>query len=135
MEYRFCAWGHPNIKACHKTTLEFTKDTDLSLEGDCIIGVKADFDSKQLRDFTKMAGKFKMIIKVVQGKRIHVEEIQTTANTLFNDAHEIVVRKTDFRSGRTLGIHADRAAIDLDRGCVEMLKNPAQKIEVLLESL
>ncbi|HIP58595.1 MAG TPA: DUF371 domain-containing protein, partial [Archaeoglobus profundus] len=32
------AWGHPNITAKHRTTLEITKDEELSIRGDCIIG-------------------------------------------------------------------------------------------------
>ncbi len=43
MEYSFTAWGHENITANHKRTLEFTKDNELSLEGDCILGVSANF--------------------------------------------------------------------------------------------
>ncbi len=53
MKYSFICYGHKNITAKHKTTLEFTKERDLSLKGDCIVGVKADFDLLQLRKFIK----------------------------------------------------------------------------------
>ncbi len=43
MKYTFTAQGHPNILATHKTTLEITKDTEVTGEGGCIIAVKADF--------------------------------------------------------------------------------------------
>ena len=36
------ARGHPNIRATHKTTLEVTKEKELSPRGDCIIGICAD---------------------------------------------------------------------------------------------
>ena len=44
MSYSFTAYGHKNILATHKTTIEFTKDKELSLKGNCIVGVRADFD-------------------------------------------------------------------------------------------
>lgn len=53
MEYSFTCCGHENITAKHKTTLEFTKDKDLRLEGDCIAGVRADFELDSLKEFIK----------------------------------------------------------------------------------
>ncbi len=137
MGYRFSAFGHPNIRAAHKTTLEFTKESELSLEGDCIIGVKANFDTGKLREFVKVSDgkRIRMVIRVQAGKKMLEEAIEARPNTLFNDNHELVVRKTDFRSGRTLGMHADKAASELDRGMAELMRNSGQKIEVVLETL
>ena len=53
MRYSFTCYGHENIASKHKTTLEFTKDKELGLEGDCIVGVKADFSLLQLKKFIK----------------------------------------------------------------------------------
>ena len=50
MRYSFTCYGHENITAKHKTTLEFTKDKDLSLKGDCIVGVNADFDINKIKE-------------------------------------------------------------------------------------
>ena len=66
-------------------------------------------------------GKIRIIIETLDKK--FREEINAEINPNFNDAHEIVVRKTDFISARTLGIKADKAAIGLNRGIIEMLKN------------
>ncbi|HIP75502.1 MAG TPA: DUF371 domain-containing protein, partial [Thermococcus paralvinellae] len=35
-------YGHENIKATHKSTLEITKEDFLTPRGDCIICIKAD---------------------------------------------------------------------------------------------
>ena len=48
----------------------------------------------------------------------------------FNDKREIVVRKTGFVSGRTLGINADRAASDVPEKMAKLLQNPQQKIQI-----
>jgi hypothetical protein len=45
---------------------------------------------------------------------------------------EMVLRKSDYVSSRTLGIRADKAAIDLSRALVEKLKNPSQKVKITL---
>jgi hypothetical protein len=47
-------------------------------------------------------------------------------------SQEMVVRKSDYASDRTLGIHADKAAKDLSRDLVEKLKTPKQKAKITL---
>jgi len=51
--YKFIAYGHKNITSRHKTTLEFTKDSNLTIKGDCIVGIKADFSLDKIKDFIK----------------------------------------------------------------------------------
>ena len=67
MEYSFFSFGHPNITAKHKTTLEFTKDKELSLRGDCIIGVNSTFELKEIKKMIKSGKKIKILIKVDDG--------------------------------------------------------------------
>ncbi len=131
-EYRFTAWGHPGIKATHRTTLMLTKDADCTARGDCIIGVRADFDPGQLRELVKQEGKLVMAITVKQGRKVLREQVETTTNASFNDSREIVLRKTDFLSPRTLGIRADKSAFELNREMAVAMRNPAQKIEVVI---
>ncbi len=133
--YMFTAWGHPNIKATHQTTLMLTRDADCTARGDCIIGVKADFNLNQLQELVKKAGKLVMAITVKQGRKVLQERVEAAANTLFSDSNEIVLRKTDFPSPRTLGIRADKAAFELGREMVGAMRNPTQKIEVILHKL
>jgi hypothetical protein len=137
MEYRFTAFGHPNLRATHKSTLEFTKDANLTVEGDCIVGVNADFDPLKIREFAKSCEghRMKLTLKAQVGKRALEDSVEARPNTLFNDLHELVIRKSDFRSGRTLGVCATKAANDLDRGMVDLLKNPSFTIEVALEKM
>ncbi len=45
-------------------------------------------------------------------------------NLPLSDTREIVLRRSDFFSPRTLAIHCDAAAIDLPRELVEILKSP-----------
>jgi uncharacterized protein len=124
----FSAYGHPNIRATHRNTIEFTKDKALSIRGDCIVGVNADFDAHALRSLAKKGGKARAVISV-NGLS---EDITGEFNPLFEDEHEIVIRKTDFKSKRTLMIRADKVACDLDRKFVEMLKKKDEKLSIIL---
>lgn len=130
MMYKFKAYGHNNITAKHKTTLEFTKDSYLTLKGDCIIGVKADFSLKEIKDFIKnlKSKKIKIIIKV-NGL---TEEINCEINPNFNSVREMVIRKSDFLDVRTFAVRASKASCNLGREFVEKIKNPNQTILVTI---
>ena len=134
MQYAFHAYGHPNILATHKTTLEFTKDSELSLKGDCIVGVNADFNLGELKKFiSKIKNNIVTITIETSDKKIK-EIIEAELNPNFNDEKEIVIRKTDFASERTLGIKANKAAFELKSGLIEFLKSKESKINVIMEN-
>ena len=128
-------YGHENIKATHKTTFEFTKDTHLSKKGDCIVAVAAD---KALADLT---AEFKENLRKPHAKltiTIEADGITDQVNSLgfpqlvLTHLTDIVVRKSDYVCSRTLAVHADKAAQDISRGLVEKLKNPEQKVKITL---
>ncbi|HIG98004.1 TPA: DUF371 domain-containing protein, partial [Candidatus Woesearchaeota archaeon] len=50
MKYIFTAHGHPNILATHRTTLEITKDSELTTRGNCVVAVAADFSLIRSRE-------------------------------------------------------------------------------------
>ena len=124
--YNFTAFGHRNILAKHKTTLEFTKDSEISKRADCIIGVNSDFDIIDLKKFVFGKRGVRIIIYANNEKF----EVNAFLNESFNDEREIVVRKTGFVSERTLGINADRAASDVPEKMAKLLQNPQQKIQI-----
>ena len=130
MRYEFFAYGHPNIKGMHKTTLEFTKDKEITLRGDCIIGVNADFNPEKLKEFIK---KVKDKIRITLKADGMQETITGQACNIFNSRTEIVIRKTDFVSQRTLAIKANKAAFDIKRNFIAYLKNKEHKITIYIE--
>jgi|SRR3989344_2149235 len=114
MPYKFSAHGHPNILATHKTTIEFTKDKELSKEGNCIVGVNSDFDLESLKKFiNKKISLGKKSIKIIIKINDIKEEINAELNPDFDDDKEMVIRKSDFASKRTFAIRADKGAFDL----------------------
>ena len=128
-------YGHENMRATHKTTLEFTKDSYLSKKGDCIVTVAAD---KALADLT---AEFKKNLRKPHAKitiTIEADEVieQVTAygspQLILTHGTDVVIRKSDYVCSRTLAVHADKAACDLSRDLVEKLKNPKQKAKITL---
>jgi len=128
-------FGHENIIATHKVTLEFTKDAYLSRKGDCIIAVATD---KALAD---VSSEFKAGLRKSNAKlTIRIEaggssaQIQAYGAEQLSLAHptDAVVRKSDYICSRTLAVRADKAAVDLPRELVEKLKNPEQKVKITL---
>ena len=126
MQYSFTAFGHKNITAKHKRTLEFTKDSELGIEGDCILGVSSNFNLYDLKEIIKGSKKLKMTITVDNIE----DEIIFEPNKEFNDEKELVIRKGNFISERTFGINADKSCSDLKKALIHKLKNPDQKINI-----
>jgi len=128
------AKGHANVQSTHKTTLEFTKEGTLGKNGDCIIAVAAD---KACTDFCE---EFKDALKKGAGLKIEIEAggekdtlyAKGSKGLLLDDDKETVIRKSDFISGRTLAVNADKASADLKKSLVEKLKKPGQEIRIVL---
>jgi len=122
---KFCAYGHENITGTHKSTLEFTKDKDVSANGDCIVGVNADFKPRDVLEFIK--GKDEVIVRIKLGDI--VDEFSCKVNQKFSDENEMVFRKGELESERTLGVRCDKAAKDINRSIIESL-GKGSKVEV-----
>jgi hypothetical protein len=97
--------GHKNVRAHHPRTVEITTEPDLTLQGDCIIGVAADCGCKNIPERLKA----KM--------RRSDSQIKITIQV-------IVIRKSNFVCPRTLAVSCDKACDDMPRQMVKMLQDP-----------
>lgn len=140
MIYKFHAYGHPNILGTHKTTLEFTKEKEVTLNGDCIIGVDAGFDLDKLGEFIKNSENKNILITIQPAPddkkygKIN-ETITADVNPNFGSNKEFVIRKTDFASERTFGIKANKSSSDLNRDLISFLKEKKNKVSVIIENM
>jgi hypothetical protein len=132
---RIEAWGHKNITARNRTTLEITKDTHLTLRGDCIIAVNATKGAADLcEEFKELARKEETRITIMLdagGLREVVNGFGSLSLT-FTHPSDLVARKSTFTCSRTLMINCDIAARDFPSDFVKFLKNPDQKIIITL---
>ncbi len=120
--------GHPMVRSEHPTTIEVTTEGHLTSKGDCIIGVGASKGCAQLEPRVKEAlrGKdAKVSIRIVVGGRSYGVTAAGDPRLELSHPHDIVIRKSDFISERTLAVHSDAAAKDIPKDMVRMLKDPA----------
>ena len=126
MRYVFHCSGHENIRAKHTKTIEFTKDTELTPKGDCIIGVGADFDLPSVK---KLRGRIRITVEVGGVE----DSFRAVVNPEYADDHEMVFRRSRYQSKRTLGVSLNKGAIGLDREIVRLMKSPQARMKVTLE--
>ncbi len=122
---RFKAYGHENVIGEHKTTVEITTEDYLTKQGTCIVGVEAN---QKLSD---LAPKIRELVTLETTKIVLVMEVagiieQVTGtggqNLTYSDSVSMVARTSLYQCERTLMINADKAASDLSREFVRLLK-------------
>jgi len=129
------AHGHRNIQATHESTLEITKENELSKKGDCIIAVSAD---KAIADLNpEFKGSLrnenaKMTMLIEAGGIVEAVSAFGSRRLILAHPTDIVVRKSSYVCSRTLAIKADKAAWDLSRKLAERLRDPKQKVRITL---
>ncbi|NJE43494.1 DUF371 domain-containing protein [Thermococcus sp. GR6] len=129
-----CCRGHENVRATHKSTLEFTKEDYLTPRGDCILCIEADKGINDLSEEFKRAlkeGK-RLLIRIKIADLIDEVLAEGSPRLILEHPYSMVVRKSDYIDGRTLAIKANKAARDIDRRIVELLKNPKTVAEIEL---
>ena len=130
--------GHDQILSLHEKTLEITKDTKLTPQGDCIVGVNSNISCIDLPErmkmqiqnpnskikFTLKAGKFTFKIHGYGSEKLTLKHV-----------NDIVLRKSAFTCSRTIAINCDKASSDLPRDMIHLLQNPKTKGTMTIEIL
>lgn len=117
--------GHPHIMSCHPTTFEVTRETDLSVAGDCIIGVGADKGAADLAPaFRAALSRDDALLRtcLICGDQAAVITSRGSPGMLFSHPTDLVWRKSSFVCGRTIGILSDKTARTLPRPLIARLR-------------
>ncbi|MGP3668302.1 MAG: DUF371 domain-containing protein [Candidatus Bathyarchaeota archaeon] len=123
----FIAYGHEAVKATHPTTLEVTKERNLTSKGDCIVAVGASKSTMDLSgNFKILARKpdTKITLKIRVGKLVEVVEGFGNPNLTLNHPTDIVARTSTYTCPRTVMVKANKAAVNLSRQLISKLQNP-----------
>ena len=123
-------YGHPNIRSLHAKTIEITKDEHLTPRGDCIIGVKADKACADLDESLKHRLKSNssvIKIEIMVGDKSFLISGSGDKRISMLNAHDIVIRKTNFVCPRTMSVLCDKASSDMPRKLVKMLQDQETK--------
>lgn len=134
--FNFHCYGHANVSSTHRTTLEFTTESDLSTKGDCILAVKSTCSLRNLPDNLKekikIDGQTITVILEVNQKQ---EKIIGYGNSKlsFTDENAIIIRKSSFVCSRTLMINSNKAASDISRDIVNSLTTPGNVLNITIQ--
>jgi hypothetical protein len=123
-------YGHPNVQSLHARAIEVTKNTNLTLRGDCIIGVRANKACKDLDPtLRRLLKKEDSVVRVtiIAGNLSYIVKAFGNTRLLLSDIQDIVIRKTNFVCSRTLCVNSDKASLDIPRGIVRWLQDPEAK--------
>ena len=134
------AYGHQNIRGTHSTTIEVTTEDHLTKRGECIIGVRASHSLSDLREMLyPLRGSHISVTFSIRGEKGNEEKDEVIGfihpSLEFADTKAIIIRKSSFLCPRTLLIHANKGAVNLNRQLVEKMRNPHQKMVIEIDSL
>ena len=113
----------------------FTKEKHLSKTGDCIVAIAAD---KAVADLNI---RFKHLLRKPNAKLTIIIEADGLTDRIsafgslrltLADTTDMVIRKSNYISDRTLAINADKSSKDLPRKLIEKLKGPGQRVNITL---
>ena len=122
--------GHKNIRSNHQKTLEITKESHLTPQGDCIVGVNASSSCSDLPQELKNKLKSENTLVIFT---IKVDDQEFTIKgkghpeLTLTHLNDIVIRKSNFVCPRTLSVNCDKASDLLPREMVTLLQNPKTK--------
>jgi len=123
-------FGHANVRAFHPRTIEITTEPDLTLQGDCIVGVSSNCGCKEIpidlkEKLRRSESKITITIQVENEK--FVIEGHGHEDLKLENPHDIVIRKSSFLCPRTLAIGCNKASDDIPREMIKKLQNPKTK--------
>lgn len=127
--------GHPMVRSAHPTTIEVTTEDHLTARGDCIVGVCASAGCAQLdlqlKEGLRRKGS-KVTVRIFVGPYTFEVKAEGDPRLELSHPHDIVIRRSDYISDRTLAVHADAAARDIPREMVRELREPgtAGRLEI-----
>ena len=117
--------GHPNIRASHHKTLEFTTDRDIGPRATCVLGVQARVDGPAL-------GRLRGAVRIELSAAGITDELDAVMCQRFCRGDPLIVRRTPQPMARTLAVDAEKTAKDINRDLVAVLADPKAELTVTL---
>ncbi len=114
--------GHPEIRATHAKTLEFSPDEEIGRGATCVVAVGC----RPPLEARAFAGAVRL--EITAGD--HTVVVHALGNPLWVPGGTAIVRRSDVRLTDTIATDADLAAADLPRDLVAALADPATPVSL-----
>jgi len=127
--------GHENIRSLHTKTIEVTKESSLTSNGDCIVGVNASCacDDLPLKMKKKLQNPRSIVnFSIIVGNYSFNFTGKGNPSLTLTHTNDIVIRKSNFTCPRTLAVSSDKASDDVPRKMIDLLQNPKTKGKLLI---
>lgn len=121
----FNAWGHPHIRARHRTTLMVTRDRELTPRGDCVVAVASEKGLFDLDPEVREAARderARITLTLEAGDQVFTVSGWGHPRLTLSHPRDMVIRRSRYICPRTLMIRADRAACDVPDEVVRTLQ-------------
>ena len=128
--------GHENILSLHEKTIEITKDSELSLSGDCIIGTNSSLACIDLPEKFKKKiqnSDTTIVFTIVTDEHSFSIHGKGSNKLTLKHTNDIVLRKSAFTCSRTIAINCDKASDDIPRIMVKKLQSPKTNGKLIIE--
>ena len=128
--------GHENILSLHEKTIEITKDSELSLSGDCIIGTNSSLACIDLPEKFKKKiqnSDTTIVFTIVTDEHSFSIHGKGSNKLTLKHTNDIVLRKSAFTCSRTIAIKCDKASDDIPRNMVKKLQDPKTNGKLIIE--
>jgi uncharacterized protein len=133
LEETFTACGHVYIRATHEKTIEVTKETHLTTQGDCIAAVASEKGLRDMPEAMREAAKrgdAVITLHLRLGDRVFTTTGRGDPALTWGHPTDMVARMSGYVCPRTLMVHADKATIHMPRSLVQLLKDPEARVVV-----
>ena len=128
--------GHKNILSLHKKTIEITKDSQLTVNGDCIVGVNSSLACVDLSENLKKKIRnpdTEIVFTILVDEYSFSVHGKGSEKLTLTHSSDIVLRKSAFTCSRTIAIKCDKASDDIPRKMVKKLQNPKTAGKLVIE--
>ena len=130
MKFEIQFSGHENIRSNHQKTIEITKESSLTPQGDCIVGVNATSSCNDLPQELKdklRNHNTKVSFSIRVGNYEFIIKGNGHSDLILTHTDDIVIRKSNFICPRTLAVKCDKASDLLPRGMISLLQDPTTR--------
>lgn len=130
MHFEIPFYGHENIRSLHQKTIEITTESELTLQGNCVIGVHASCGCNDIPEKMKnllRASKSDVLFTITVKDLSFKVKGKGHKDLILTNPHDIVIRKSSFICPRTLATHCDKASDSIPRNMIKLLQNQDSK--------